>query len=61
MSLSFAESVAFVWFLIDAITHLTIELGYLWLALTATGAWSTVYPPIASTDVCVCVCMRAYE
>jgi len=36
-SLSFKEKLALLWFSIDAFTHLTIEAGYLWLALTTTA------------------------
>ena len=32
------DKVTLIWFMIDAATHLTIELGYLWLALTTTAA-----------------------
>jgi hypothetical protein len=34
---SLGDKVTFVWFCIDAFTHLTIELGYLYLALTTTA------------------------
>lgn len=34
---TFAEKLAFVWFLIDAFTHLSIELGYVYLAFTTTA------------------------
>jgi hypothetical protein len=34
---TFAETLAFVWYIIDAQTHLTIELGYVYLALTTTA------------------------
>jgi hypothetical protein len=35
---TFAEKLALVWFLIDAFTHLSIELGYVYLAMTTTAA-----------------------
>lgn len=41
--LTFHEKVAFVWFVIDSFTHLSIELGYVWLALTTTAAKSDTY------------------
>eukprot|EP01040_Poterioochromonas_malhamensis_P015624 gene15624-17522_t len=34
---TFAEKLALVWFLIDAFTHLSIELGYVYLAFTTTA------------------------
>jgi hypothetical protein len=34
---TFAEKLALFWFLIDAFTHLSIELGYVWLAFTTTA------------------------
>ena len=37
VSFSFQEKLAMLWFFIDGFTHLTIEAGYLWLALTTTG------------------------
>ena len=37
---SLGDKVTLVWFSIDALTHLTIELGYLVLALTTTAAKS---------------------
>lgn len=40
---SFAELLSLVWFVIDAQTHLTIELGYVWLALTETAAKSDTF------------------
>jgi hypothetical protein len=33
-----AEAITLVWFVIDALTHLTIELGYVWTALGPTAA-----------------------
>lgn len=41
--LTFNEKVAFVWFVIDSFTHLSIELGYVYLALTETAARSNSY------------------
>ena len=43
------EKVALVWFLLDAFTHLTIELGYVVLALTTTAERSDTY--MGCTDV----------
>lgn len=40
---TFQEKVALVWFIIDAFTHLTIELGYVYLALTTTANKSDTY------------------
>lgn len=40
---TFNEQVALVWFLIDSFTHLSIELGYVYLALTSTAAKSDTY------------------
>jgi hypothetical protein len=40
---SFQEKLALVWFFIDAFTHLTIEAGYVWLALTTTGLHQCQY------------------
>ena len=40
---TFAEKLALVWFLIDAFTHLSIELGYVYLALTTTAAKTDNY------------------
>lgn len=40
---SFAEKITIVWFLIDAFTHLTIELGYVYLALGETARKSDSY------------------
>jgi hypothetical protein len=37
IQLVFSEQVCLVWFIIDAFTHLTIELGYVYLALTDTA------------------------
>ena len=37
-TLSFIDKVTLVWFLIDAFTHLTIELGYVYLALNSTAS-----------------------
>jgi hypothetical protein len=34
---TFAEKLCLVWFLIDAFTHLSIELGYVYLAMTTTA------------------------
>ena len=34
------ETVTLLWFLIDAFTHLSIELGYVWLALGKTAKYS---------------------
>ena len=34
---SFAEKICLIWFVIDAFTHLSIELGYVFLALTSTA------------------------
>lgn len=34
---TFQEQLALIWYIIDANTHLTIELGYVWLALTSTA------------------------
>ena len=34
---TFQEKLALLWYIIDANTHLTIELGYVWLALTTTA------------------------
>ena len=36
--LAYADTVSLVWFLLDCFTHLTIELGYVYLALTTTAA-----------------------
>ena len=38
-----SEQLRLLWFAIDALTHLTIELGYVWLALTTTAAKSDSY------------------
>ena len=35
--LSFSEKLCFIWFVLDAFTHLTIELGYVCLALSKTA------------------------
>lgn len=40
---TFAEWVTLIWFGIDAFTHLSIELGYVCLALTTTAAKSDSY------------------
>jgi hypothetical protein len=40
---SFAEKITLVWFLIDAFTHLTIEFGYVVLALGETAKKSDTY------------------
>ncbi len=40
---TFPEIVTIIWFLIDAFTHLTIELGYVYLALTSTAAKSNTF------------------
>jgi hypothetical protein len=40
---SFIEWITLFWFIIDAFTHLTIELGYVVLALTETAAKSRNY------------------
>ena len=40
---SFQEWIALVWFLIDTTTHLTIELGYVILALTSTARKTDSY------------------
>lgn len=40
---TFPEVVTLVWFGIDAFTHLSIELGYVFLALTTTAAKSDTY------------------
>lgn len=37
ISFTFPEKLALVWFFIDAFTHLTIEAGYVYLALTETA------------------------
>jgi hypothetical protein len=37
------DSIALIWFVIDAFTHLTIEFGYLWLALTTTGRQKSLF------------------
>lgn len=37
ISLQYHEAVILVWYILDAITHLTIELGYVFLALTSTA------------------------
>jgi len=42
-SLTFSETLRLAWFLIDAITHLTIELAYVWLALTTTAEKTDTY------------------
>ncbi len=34
---TFGEKLCLIWFLIDAFTHLSIELGYVYLALTTTA------------------------
>eukprot|EP01038_Epipyxis_sp_PR26KG_P005197 gene5197-7234_t len=36
--LTFPEKITLGWFILDAFTHLTIELGYVYLALTSTAA-----------------------
>lgn len=41
--LDFKELLALLWFVIDAGTHLTIELVYIWLALTTTAAKTDTY------------------
>ena len=41
--LTFSEKVALVWFIIDSFTHLSIELGYVCLALTTTAAKSYTF------------------
>ena len=40
---TFAEYIALIWFSLDAFTHLTIELGYVYLALTSTAKYSDTY------------------
>ena len=40
---SLGDKVALVWFFVDALTHLTIELGYLHLALTTTAVKSSSF------------------
>jgi len=40
---TFPEKLALVWFFIDALTHLTIEAGYVWLALTTTALKTDSY------------------
>jgi len=40
---TFSEKIRMSWFAIDALTHLTIELGYVWLALTTTAAKTDTY------------------
>jgi hypothetical protein len=40
---TFAEKLTLVWFLIDAFTHLSIELGYVYLALTTTAKKTDTY------------------
>ena len=42
-SLPFADKVTLGWFVIDAFTHLTIEFGYLYLALTTTAKESSSF------------------
>jgi hypothetical protein len=41
--LTLQEKVTFIWFLLDVITHLTIELGYVWVALGETAEKSDTY------------------
>lgn len=41
--LNFQDRLALLWFVLDAITHLTIELGYVILALTTTAEKSNTY------------------
>lgn len=40
---TFAEKLSLVWFVLDAFTHLTIELGYVYLALGETARKSDTY------------------
>lgn len=42
-SFSFSEIITLIWFILDAFTHLTIELGYVWLALTTTAERTDSY------------------
>jgi hypothetical protein len=42
-SFSFKEYVMLCWFILDAFTHLTIELGYVYLALTTTAQKSDTF------------------
>ena len=34
---SFRDRITLIWFLVDAFTHLTIELGFVYVALTSTA------------------------
>jgi hypothetical protein len=36
----YAEKIALTWFLLDTFTHLTIELGYVYLTLNGTAEMS---------------------
>lgn len=40
---NFSEWLRLIWFSIDALTHLTIEFAYVWLALTTTAAKTDSY------------------
>lgn len=40
---TFQEKLALIWYIVDANTHLTIELGYVWLALTTTAQKTDSY------------------
>ena len=42
-SFSFSEKIRLIWFGIDSLTHLTIELAYVFLALTTTAAKSDTF------------------
>lgn len=43
IDLKFHELVLLIWYSIDAFTHLTIELGYVCLALTTTANYSDTF------------------
>lgn len=42
-SFTFADKLCLIWFVIDAFTHLSIELGYVCLALTTTAQKTDSY------------------
>jgi hypothetical protein len=41
--LEWTDQLCIVWFIIDGLTHLTIEAGYLWVAMGPTAAKSDTF------------------
>eukprot|EP00054_Salpingoeca_dolichothecata_P021319 m.136223 g.136223 ORF g.136223 m.136223 type:complete len:216 (-) comp23943_c0_seq2:118-765(-) len=52
---SFADKVALIWFALDAVTHLTMEASYLYLAVTVTAVksdspWAFIWKEYGKAD-----------